>query len=78
MTRTLQNWYVVVTGDLKSSRRLRDRAEVQEGSGDMRKFDVEISGLKETFLFKKKPLLKKKGKNKRYTRMPNLLQGSMN
>ena len=30
MTRTLQNWYVVVTGDLKSSRKLKDRAEVQE------------------------------------------------
>ncbi len=30
MTRTPQNWYVVVTGDLKSSRRLKDRAEVQE------------------------------------------------
>ena len=30
MTRTLQNRYVVVTGDLKSSRRLRDRAGVQE------------------------------------------------
>ena len=40
--------------------------------------EVETSGLKETFLFKKKPLLKKKGKNKRYNRMPNLLQGSMN
>lgn len=30
MTRTLQNRYVVVTGDLKSSRKLKDRAEVQE------------------------------------------------
>jgi len=30
MIRTLQNRYVVVTGDLKSSRRLEDRAEVQE------------------------------------------------
>ncbi|MCK4397829.1 MAG: hypothetical protein KAV25_02425 [Methanophagales archaeon] len=30
MTRTLQNRYVVVTGDLKSSRKLEDRAEVQE------------------------------------------------
>jgi len=40
--------------------------------------DVGTSGLKETFLFKKKPLLKKKGKNKRHNRMPNPLQGSMN
>ncbi|NQE05072.1 hypothetical protein C5S32_04305 [ANME-1 cluster archaeon GoMg1] len=30
MARTLQNRYVVVTGDLKSSRKLKDRAEVQE------------------------------------------------
>ncbi|MEA2033245.1 MAG: SatD family protein, partial [Euryarchaeota archaeon] len=30
MTHTLQNRYVVVTGDLKSSRKLKDRAEVQE------------------------------------------------
>jgi len=30
MIRTLQKKYVVVTGDLKSSRRLEDRAEVQE------------------------------------------------
>jgi len=30
LTRTLQNRYVVVTGDLKSSRKLKDRAEVQE------------------------------------------------
>jgi len=30
MTRTLQNRYVVVTGDLNSSRKLKDRAEVQE------------------------------------------------
>jgi hypothetical protein len=30
MTRTLQERYVVVTGDLKSSRKLKDRAEVQE------------------------------------------------
>ncbi len=30
MTGTLQNRYVVVTGDLKSSKRLKDRAEVQE------------------------------------------------
>ncbi len=30
MTHTPQNWYVVVTGDLKSSRRLKERAEVQE------------------------------------------------
>ncbi|MBA7516226.1 hypothetical protein ES705_08272 [subsurface metagenome] len=30
MIRTLQNRYVVVTGDLKSSRGLEDRAEVQE------------------------------------------------
>ncbi|MEA1957464.1 MAG: hypothetical protein U9N01_03815 [Euryarchaeota archaeon] len=30
MTRTLQNRYVAITGDLKSSRKLKDRAEVQE------------------------------------------------
>ncbi len=30
MIRTLQNRYVIVTGDLKSSRRLEARAEVQE------------------------------------------------
>ena len=30
MMRTLQNRYVVVNGDLKSSRKLKDRAEVQE------------------------------------------------
>ena len=47
MTRTLQNWYVVVTGDLKASRRLKDRAEVQEELKNAlrivnRRFDEEI------------------------------------
>ena len=47
MTRTLQNRYVVVTGDLKSSRKLKDRAEVQEELKNAlrvvnRRFDKEI------------------------------------
>ncbi len=41
MTRTLQNRYVVVTGDLKASRKLKDRAEVQE---ELKKY---VSGSKE-------------------------------
>lgn len=48
MIRTLQNRYVVVTGDLKSSRRLEDRAEVQEGLKNAlrmvnRRFEEEIA-----------------------------------
>ena len=47
MTRTLQDRYVVVTGDLKASRRLKDRAEVQEELKNAlrivnRRFDEEI------------------------------------
>ena len=47
MTRTLQNRYVVVTGDLKSSRKLKDRAGVQEELKNAlrvvnRRFDEEI------------------------------------
>ena len=47
MARTLQNRYVVVNGDLKSSRKLKDRAEVQEELKNAlrivnRRFDEEI------------------------------------
>jgi len=47
MTRTLQDRYVVVTGDLKASRRLKDRGEVQEELKNAlrivnRRFDEEI------------------------------------
>lgn len=51
MIRTLQNRYVVVTGDLKSSRRLEDRAEVQEELKNAlrmvnRRFEEEIAAKK--------------------------------